>query len=272
MSFINLYDSHTHSDNSPDGRQSVTYMCEHGVALGLRGIAITDHCEVDNYEGGRYHISIRQSNFECLKAKSVFRGSLIVSSGIELGQPLSNIAISEKLLCDYDFDFVLASVHNASNGADYYYIDYSEYSASDVRLLLQDYFEDVLAVARWNRFDSLAHLTYPLRYLHAKGISVELSEYADVIDEILKTLADNQKALEINTSGYRQGLGTPLPPFSCVKRFKELGGEYITIGSDGHRSSDVGMNIQDGMQLALEAGFEQFALYLSRTPMLIDLK
>ncbi len=272
MSFINLYDSHTHSDNSPDGRESVTYMCERGVATGLRGIAFTDHCEVDNYEGGRYHISIRQSNFECLKAKSVFRGSLIVSSGIELGQPLTNPNIADRLLSDYDFDFVLASVHNASSGADYYYIDYSEFGDADVRLLLQGYFEDVLAVARWNRFDSLAHLTYPLRYLHANGISVDLTEYSDIIDEILKTLAHNAKALEINTSGFRQGLGTTLPPQFCVKRFRELGGEYITIGSDGHRSDDVGMNIQDGMQLAVDAGFKQFALYLSRTPMLIDLK
>ncbi len=272
MSFVNLYDSHTHSDNSPDGRESVTYMCERSIAMGLRGIAITDHCEVDNYEGGRYHISIRQSYFECLKAKSVFRGALIVSAGIELGQPLANPAVSEKLLADYNFDIVLASVHNARNGADYYYMDYTELSDADIRSLLQGYFEDILAVCRWNRFDSLAHLTYPIRYLSASGISVDLNAYSDIIDEILKTLAQNGKALEINTSGYRQGLGTALPPLSCVKRFRELGGEYVTIASDAHRSGDVGKNLEDGMRIALDAGFTQFALYLSRVPMLIDLK
>ncbi len=272
MNFANLYDSHTHSDNSPDARESITYMCERALATGLRGIAITDHCEVDNFEGGRYHISIRQSNFECLKAKSVFRGSLIVSAGIELGQPLANLEISQKLLSEYKFDFVLASMHNSRSGADYFYLDYSDLSEAEIDSMLQSYFEDVLAIARWNQFDSLAHLNYPIRYLTAGGIEVNLSRYSDIIDEILKTLAHNGKALEINTSGFRQGLGTTLPPLSIVKRFKELGGEYVTIGSDGHRSVDVGKNIQDGMQIAADAGFEQFALYLSRTPMLIDLK
>ncbi|MFA9380290.1 MAG: histidinol-phosphatase HisJ family protein [Acetanaerobacterium sp.] len=273
MSFVNLYDSHTHSDNSSDGRESVTFMCERGVAMGLRGISITDHCEVDNYEGGRYHISIRQSYFECLKAKSVFRGGLIVSAGIELGQPLSNPEISEKLLSSYEFDFVLASMHSMTSGTDYYYIDYSDMSDADVHALLRTYFQDVLDICRWNGFDSLAHLTYPIRYIMGTcGIPVDLDDYADVIDEILKTLVQNKKALEINTSGYRQGLETALPPLSCVKRFKELGGEYVTIGSDGHRSEDVGKNIADGMQLATDAGFEQFAIYLARTPMLIDLK
>lgn len=271
MSFVNLYDSHTHSDNSPDGRESVTYMCERAVAMGLRGLAITDHCEADDYEGGRYHISIRQSYFECLKAKSVFRGSLIVSSGIELGQPLSRLEVSQMLLREYAFDFVLASMHNPSGGKDYYYLDYSQYDSSDIRRLLQRYFEDLLAIARWGEFDSLAHLTYPLRYICAAGHTVNLNEYSDLTDEILRTLAQNGKALEINTSGLRQGLGATLPPLPLIKRFFELGGIYVTIGSDGHRSDDVGSGIPEAMQLALQAGFTQFALYLARTPMLIDL-
>ncbi len=273
MSFVNLYDSHTHSDNSPDGRESVTYMCERAIENGLRGLAVTDHCEVDAFESGRFHISTRQSNFEALKAKTVFRGSLIVSAGIELGQPLSNLSISENLLSAYEFDFVLASMHNMTDGTDYYYVDYSEMSETDIDSLLRTYFKDVLDITRWNGFDCLAHLTYPIRYISgASGIPVNLAKYSDTIDEILSLLAQNGKALEINTSGYRQGLDAPLPPLDCVRRFRELGGEYVTIGSDGHRSEDVGKNIADGMKLAREAGFDQFAIYLSRTPMLIDIK
>lgn len=273
MSYINLYDSHTHSDNSPDGRESVTFMCENAIATGLRGISITDHCEMDNFEGGRFNISVRQSYFECLKAKSVFRGSLIVSSGVEIGQPLYDLKTTRETLAAFDFDFVLASMHNMLDGTDYYYIDYSDMGEKEIDTILTAYFKNILAICNWNEFDSLAHLTYPIRYITgAHGIPVDLTRYNDMIDEILKTLAKNGKALEINTSGFRQGLNTAMPPLEYVRRFKELGGTYITIGSDGHRSEDVGKDIDRGMALAKEAGFDQFTIYLSRTPMLIDIK
>ncbi|SDN70367.1 histidinol-phosphatase HisJ family protein [Acetanaerobacterium elongatum] len=273
MSYINLYDSHTHSDNSPDGRESVTYMCENAIAKGLRGISITDHCEMDNFEGGRYNISTKQSYFESLKAKSVFRGSLIVSSGVEIGQPLYNLKLTRQTLASFEYDFVLASMHNMIDGSDYFYVDYSDMGEEEIDCILKNYFKDLLDICNWNEFDCLAHLTYPLRYITGThGIPVELSRYNDIIDEILKTLARNGKALEINTSGFRQGLETALPPLKYIKRFKELGGEHVTIGSDGHRSEDVGKDIEKGMELAKEAGFEQFTIYLSRTPMLIDIK
>lgn len=270
MSFINLYDSHVHSDNSPDGRSSVTFLCENAVAKGLRGISITDHCEVDFIDEGRYKTTIKQSTFESLKAKAVFRGNLIVSTGIELGQPTSNIAEAEKMLKSHNFDFVLGSMHNAKDGIDYYCRDYKNI---DAEAMLRGYFNDVLEMCRWNGFDSLAHLTYPVRYIQGRdGIAVDLAKFNDITDEILLTLVKNEKALEINSSGYRQKLNGPMPPPDYVKRFKELGGKYVTIGSDAHNTEDLGADIGRAMLVAQKAGFMQFAIYIGRTPMLIDIK
>ena len=48
MEYQRIIDSHVHSDNSPDGHNSVINMCEIAVSKNLRVIAFTDHCEVDS--------------------------------------------------------------------------------------------------------------------------------------------------------------------------------------------------------------------------------
>ena len=40
--YINLFDSHVHSDNSPEGRDLVTALCSAAVDKGISGICITD--------------------------------------------------------------------------------------------------------------------------------------------------------------------------------------------------------------------------------------
>ena len=86
------------------------------------------------------------------------------------------------------------------------------YTDENVDPLLSDYFDHVLQVAKWGQFDSLAHLTYPLRYILAQpGLRVELSKYREKIDAVLLELIQQKKALEVNTSGLRQQIGDTLP-------------------------------------------------------------
>ena len=71
MGFKNLVDFHLHTDNSDDGFDPVMLMCEHAVNVGLRAVAITDHCEINRYRADIYRFdkSIRQSFIEAKKAK-----------------------------------------------------------------------------------------------------------------------------------------------------------------------------------------------------------
>ena len=46
----NIVDSHVHTDNSPDARDSLIKMCEQAQQIGLRRFAVTDHCEVNRTE------------------------------------------------------------------------------------------------------------------------------------------------------------------------------------------------------------------------------
>lgn len=270
MSGIRLIDMHVHSDNSPDGTHSPMYVCEHAVRNGLRAIAITDHCEIDKFFDQRYSSIIFHSFFECAKARNAFEGQLLVLIGLEIGQPLSNVALSEKILSKNIYDFVLGSVHTPKGQT--LDIKEIEYDKLDVYKFMEDYFLELAEIAKWDGCDALAHLTCPMRRIQGKyNIDFDYSKIKDVTDYLLETMIQNKKALEINTSGLRQNIGRTMPDENLIKRYRELGGELITIGSDSHSAYDVGAGIKEGMELAKKCGFEKATFYVNREAMQIEI-
>ena len=97
---------------------------------------------------------------------------------------------------------------------------------------------------------------------------MELEEFGEAIDSILHRLAVQDKALEINTSGLRQAIGDTLPGRELVERFRKAGGRYLTVGSDAHRTEDLGKGLQTGYALAKDLGFGGVVRYERRRPRL----
>ncbi len=261
---INLFDSHVHSDNSPDGSHRITLLCETAVERGFSGISITDHCETNEYEKGQFELRMKQSIFETRMARHIFHGKLSVSIGIELGQPMDNLLIADRALNLGDYDFILAAHHGLLGMGDFCNMDFSQV---DVYPMLDRYYQQLYDVASWGGFHVLAHMTYPLRYITGiQGIPVDMDRYDEVIDEILRVLAQNGKGLELNVSGLRHPLGDTIPNIRYFKRFRELGGEAVTIGSDAHRAEEVGLCIADGMELLESVGYRYFSFYRRGKP------
>ena len=272
MSFKNIIDLHTHTDNSFDGNHSTMFMCETAYMKGLRAVAFTDHVEIDGYYRDSFDRTALQSFFEVAKARSAFNGRLIVCVGVELGQAVYDKPVAEELINRMKYDFVIGSIHNLPNQQDPYYTDFSDESI-DYYAMLEEYFQRELELAQWDKFDSLAHLTYPLRYIVGNyGRPVDMSRFSEIIDEILLTLIKNKKSLEINTAGLRQPIGVTSPDESIVRRYRELGGKLITIGSDAHYAEHLGAGIEQGYELALRCGFDKIAVYQNRMPTLIPIE
>ena len=247
-------------------------LCEAAVENGLSGIAITDHCDIELFDEQNLSLRIKQSFFEARKARAVFCDNLTLSCGIELGQPLASLDKTNMFLSNYDFDFVLCSTHALPGQLDFALNYYKNHSAKQFNIIFGAYLRQLLRMVEWGNFDSLAHLTYPLRYaVNKDGETIDLDLHREMIDVVLKLLAEKGKALEINTSGLRREMQQTLPTFEIIKRFRELGGELITIGSDAHFSNHVGANISDGMELAKAAGFDYIAFYLARKPQMVKI-
>ena len=270
MEFLRKVDMHTHTDNSPDGIHSTMYMCEQAQMHGLRAVAFTDHCEVDAYYRDNYDKSTVQAYFEVAKARNVYSGRLLVLEGIELGQAPYEPELAEKSVGLYRYDIVIGSIHNLRGREDFWTLPCTQ---EDVVPLLTEYFDEIEHLVDWGHFDTLAHLTYPLRYMVGEhGLKVDLAQFSKKIDAILMKLAASGKALDINTSGLRQPIGRTLPDADIVRRFRELGGEHITVGSDAHRANDIGAGIERGMEIAKACGFDHVTIFQDRAPVLIPIE
>ena len=271
--YKNRIDLHMHTSSSFDGNYSAAMMCESAIENGLATIAITDHFDVDFFE--RHNLDFRQkSSYEDIcSVKDVLSDKIRILRGIEMGQPTYDLALTEKSLARYEYDFVIGSIHNPRNQPDYGDFDYAALAQDEIYAMLDNYFEEELMLAKWNGFDTFAHLTYPMRYIVQAGRKdIVLDRYNDITDEIFKVLVANGKALEINTSGLRQPIGKTMPTEKYVKRFKDLGGEFLTLGSDAHFTEHVGAGIDEGYAIAERCGFKYVTYFKDRKPIQVRIE
>ncbi len=265
------FDFHNHSFQSPDGENSVEDMVRQAIKLRMKYYTITDHLEINKFydEEFLYEEPVRQSSVLLPVLKEKYKDKISLQYGVELGQPLHDMELTNRMLNSYNYDFIIGSCHMVRGYDDFYFLDYSEI---DPDFLLKLYFEELLEMAEWGKFDSLGHLTYPLRYITGdKGIPIDMKQYETIIDEIFRTLIKNDKGIEINTSGLRQNIGQTLPGYKYVRRFYELGGRILTIGSDAHCCSDLGKGISVGIEIAKCAGFKEIACFKERKPEFIKI-
>lgn len=267
MKYRFISDSHIHSVNSFDGKDSVMMIAERASQLGLYALTITDHFECHELDVHDYPKDLQASVRDATKAAAFYHDRLRIYKGIELGQPTQNPQAAKDALAITDFDFVLGSLHNLKGEQDFYFLTYTE---DNYQGYLDRYFRELLELAEADCFDSLAHLTYPFRYMAANpDIAFTAKPYSEMIDAVLLTLIRNRKALEVNTSGLRQRIGTTLPDESIVRRFRQLGGKYVTVGSDAHRWCDVGAGVEDGYRMLERCGFSHFTIYVRHEPVML---
>ncbi len=271
MNTQRLIDMHVHTDNSPDGVHSPMYICEQAVKNNLGAIAFTDHCEVDTYYEDKYNSMVFHSFFECSKAKAAFRGQILVLIGLEIGQPANDIILADKIVNEKPYDFILGSIHTPKgyDGKDIKEIKYNEI---DVYKFMEAYFRELSEVANWKGCDCLSHITAPMRRIQGRyAIDFDYSKIQTATDNLLKEVISNGKAIEINTSGLRQPIGRTMPEEAIVKRYRELGGTKLTVGSDAHKAQDVGAGLVDGIMIAKRCGFNKLTFYVKREPIEVEI-
>jgi histidinol-phosphatase (PHP family) len=262
-----MYDYHVHSNWSSDGAADagIDRMVSAAASLGISEIAITDHDDPVHPDSlTPSEIDVRAYTQALTEAAARWNrpGSPIrLIRGMEIGMLLGEaLEIGSADARSYDFDFIIGSVHAAKNAYidEPVYLDTRSYEAA-----VLDYYEDTLeCLETFGDFDVLGHINNIDRYVSPYPGN-EL--FMDLADKILIRLAETGKGIEINTSSYRKGMGErTTPTLDILKRFKQLGGEIITVGSDAHRPKDVGRDLDKGIEIMKAAGFEYLATFRSR--------
>ena len=268
-----LADQHTHSNFSTDSEATPESMVLGAIDAGLTGLTLTDHMDMD-YPGTTKEKPLFEFNpadyFAALAPlKKKYSDKLYLGIGVELGLRPGREDLNHQmhsLLSDYSFDFVLGSVHLLDNDDPYYEAYWQGRLTKDI---MTNYFNDMLAALKeYDNFDSLGHLDYLIRYIppYCGDKDYVFKEYREVIDEIFKLLIDKNKALEINTAGLIKGLSCFHPKLEVLKRYLELGGELITIGSDGHSPDKIATEFAKTEELLKSCNIKGYYVYRNRKP------
>lgn len=231
-----MFDFHMHSRVSFDGHDRGEQMALAAKAVGLKEICFTDHLDYDPL--GKMGVLAFDTAAYNAEYDSLEVPGLIIRRGMEFGMTADNVAQFKQDLQRRPFDFVLGSIHFVDD-LDVYFEEF--WAGKSVFQAERRYLETTLECVQLHEdFDVLAHLTYIAKArCHPAPRPVPFAEHRELIDEILRVLARKGKGLEINTSGADR-CGDFLPGAEYVRRFRELGGEIVTIGSDAHTSDRVG--------------------------------
>ena len=263
-----LYDYHTHSLNSSDGKSSISEMCDRAIASGLKEIAVTDHFEPSL--GNERYPYYRSENyfFDILKAKAIFQKEIKIKSGVELGQPHLYPEYSLKLIQSHQYDYVLASSHKMGDNRDFGELIYDEENVSEYCI---KYLNELKSLAEWNEFDCIGHLDLVKRYASKFNLKANFMNYKERLEEIFTVIIKNGKGIEVNTSGLRQSAEECLPGLDIITFYRQLGGEIITMGSDAHSADDIGKGIKEAIEVIKLAGFNYMTVYEKRKPSMIKI-
>lgn len=264
-----FWDMHVHTTRSFDAQARPEEQLARAEEMGFAGFAVTNHCDV-NVQPLEAIRKIFLADGEDVRRLQESGSPVRVLQGIELGEPLEDLPYAEEMMGLLPYDYVIGSVHNSPGQEDFFFMDCS---AIDLDAALIPYFETLIQLAQWGQTDSIAHITYPLRYIEGKyNRKVELSRYSDLIDQLFEEIIAKGLALEINSSGLRQEIKRPMPDERFIRRYYELGGRKIIFGSDAHQSRDFGAGIRECMALCREIGFTQAVYFRNRQEFSYDLE
>lgn len=260
-----LWDTHMHTHFSGDSEADTCEMVHASINAGVDGICFTDHLDIDYVEEPEKFLIDFPAYFkEMTEVQEHFRDRFPVHIGVELGlQPHLKDTLPE-IAAAYPFDFIIGSSH-VVNHQDPYYPEYYYGKTEDEAY--REYFESILEnLAVLDCFDVYGHIDYVVRYGPNTNQYYTYEKFADVIDEILRTLIAKGKGLEINTGGFRHGLGHPNPTEAILKRYRKLGGEIITVGADAHKPEHVAYDFHKVPDILKNAGFSYYTVFKNRTP------
>ncbi len=262
-------DVHMHCGFSNDSETRPEDMVESAIAKGLTVICFTDHYDKDNLDWGDEAIFDVESYFQkMIELQEEYRDQIDIRIGAEIGMQPYLAEYYQNFMAQHPFDFVIGSVHSVleHDVALDFFQKHSDPEGYKI------YFEEMLQdVQKIKSYDVLGHLDYIVRYSNQGSKGFDLNDYMDIIEEILKQVIAHGKGIEMNMSGLKYGLGAPHPQPEIIKRYRELGGEIITVGADGHIPEHIAYDYHLADDILKSCGFKYYTEFKGRKPLFVKI-
>ena len=226
-----IFDSHMHTKVSADSKMLAEAAIERAESLNF-GVVFTEHFDygVENEDGKFiFDPAAYMEEYKNLRSDSV-------RLGVEVGLRKAARAANENFIAQVDFDMVIGSIHFVDD-LDIYYPEF--YAGKDKATAYKKYFQQMATEAAVADYDVLGHIDYICRAAPYENPEIDYPSFYAEIDEVLKIVVERGKVLELNTRRFDKirAVEELVPVY---KKYRELGGQFVTIGSDAHRVATVG--------------------------------
>jgi histidinol-phosphatase (PHP family) len=277
MTAPRLIDYHLHTSVTVDGKMDEGQVCTQAQILGLKEIAFTNHAMLTEPD-----YTISHSDFvkhwkniqECQQKYP----DLTIRLGLEIDfyegredEVSVDIQHYENLI-GRPFDLVLGAVHHL-NGVFFSSQAYAPdlYHKHETVKLYQEYFALATRAVQSRLFDVMAHPDLIKKFTGELSPPVPFEQYQVAVEPYIDALLDCNVGIEINTKGFKQGVGEAYPSDDLLglylTRARMRGQEpVITLGSDAHTVADVGMHLIDGVKTLQKAGLNSIMSYVKHKP------
>lgn len=254
-------DYHTHSYFSFDGDKlaSIDAICNTAISLGITHLAITDHFEANSESEGNFAPFDSDAQYnEIANAKKKYSDKLHLSVGLEIGQAHQFPEIANSLVSRHNYDFIIASIHNLRSLPDFYYMDFKKMEIAEIEELFSKYIYELCElVDKFDWIDTVGHITYIHRYAFLAGRNIQFEQFYPRLSLLFAKMIKKSIALEVNTSSLYKGLGFTMPTKELIALYRDCGGRLITVGSDAHRTENLGRGVRDTFEILKSLGFNK---------------
>jgi len=266
-----LFDQHLHSKYSMDSRTEPEANVEAALSRGLSGLTFTEHFDThpDDWPGCIYDDDAYSEAIRRLRDR--YAGRIFIGKGIEVCLQHDKLDFILDFLGRHEFDQITMSVHYFGDRAVHTRGNWEGHdAASGTRLYLETALAAVRTAARLKKergrrcFDVLGHLDLVKRYTCRFFNTYDVSPCSDVIDDILRACREADLVPEINTSSLRQGPTETMPGPMTVRRYAQLGGTSMSLGSDAHRADDIGAGFDVAVGMLRAAGITSTSRFVNR--------
>ena len=264
-----ISDCHLHSSFSGDSDTPMEEMILQGISQGLTTLCFTEHNDYEFPDGPEEAGSIFLLNvdsylYDLANYKEKYKDKIRLLFGVELGLQPEVVRQNAVFAKTHEFDFIIGSSHICHRKDPYYKEFFHGRSTEDA---LREYFESIVEnIRKFSNFDVYGHLDYAIRYASSPCEDFSYAQYSDILDVILQLLIEKGKGIELNTGGIQNDSCDFQPYQSILKRFRELGGEILTIGSDAHRAAAMGAHFKKAAEILEECGFRYYCIFEKRSP------
>jgi histidinol-phosphatase (PHP family) len=253
-------DAHLHTDLSPDSMVPLELYAAQAFERGIPEIAITDHLDFMPGAPAYEYADYGKREMIVRDAAERWAGRVTIRFGVELTYESRYEDDIREHLRSHIYDYVLGTVHAMSDGP----YDRSRIAGFVAGKTLPEvvapYFGEVAGAIHSRLFDTIGHLDMCKRWLVPWFKAPDFAAIPEVYEPLLVALVESGMALEVNASGLRHPTGETYPGAWVVRRFRELGGQRVTTGSDSHLPRSFAFGLEEACEIVAAAGFDRLAL------------